>query len=120
MRILHLEAGRRLYGGGRQVLYLLEGLARRGVENLLVCEAEAGIATEARPFAQVLPLPLSDLRPDLLWRLWRLLRRTRPDLVHLHSRRADLQAALAARLCGIPCLITRRVDNPEPIWMPVA
>lgn len=30
MRVLHVEGGRHLYGGARQVLYLLEGLAQRG------------------------------------------------------------------------------------------
>jgi glycosyltransferase involved in cell wall biosynthesis len=42
----------------------------------------------------------------------------RPDLVHVHSRRgADVWGGLAARICGIPAVLTRRVDNPEPGWL---
>jgi glycosyltransferase involved in cell wall biosynthesis len=57
---------------------------------------------------------------DLLlpFRLLSLIRRLRPRVVHLHSRRgADLHGGVAARLAGVPCLLTRRVDNPEaPAW----
>jgi glycosyltransferase involved in cell wall biosynthesis len=54
----------------------------------------------------------------MLWRLVRAIRRARPDLVHLHSRRgADLWGGLAARIAGVPCVLSRRVDNPEPRWL---
>ena len=34
--------------------------------------------------------------------------------MHLHSRRgADTWGGLAARLAGVPCVLSRRVDNPE-------
>lgn len=39
MKILHLEGGANLYGGAQQELYLLEGLSRRHVDNLLACRA---------------------------------------------------------------------------------
>ena len=56
-----------------------------------------------------------DLDLGAVGRLRRLIRATRPDLVHLHSRRgADLLGALAARLEGLPVVLSRRVDNPEP------
>jgi glycosyltransferase involved in cell wall biosynthesis len=38
--------------------------------------------------------------------------------MHVHSRRgADLWGPLAARLAGARAIITRRVDNPEPVWL---
>jgi glycosyltransferase involved in cell wall biosynthesis len=47
-------------------------------------------------------------------RLFRLIRRLQPDLVHLHSRiGADVMGGIAARLAGVPVVHTRRVDNPE-------
>ena len=54
MRIAHIEAGRHLYGGAAQVGYLLEGLADRGVDNLLICPpgSEIGAAAEACSFAR--------------------------------------------------------------------
>ncbi len=35
MKILHVEAGKHLYGGARQVLYIVGGLAARGIEYKL-------------------------------------------------------------------------------------
>lgn len=115
MKVLHVESGRHLYGGGKQVLYLMEGLARRGVTNLLACPTGAHIAAEARDFATVLEMPMKgDLDMGLTSRLKRTLRDQQPDLLHVHSRRgADLWGGVAARLAGTPAIISRRVDNPE-------
>lgn len=120
MRTVHLETGRHLYGGGAQVLYLVEGLMARGEDPLLVTAEGSGIATEAA--ARGLPLetlPLSG-EGDLAFihRFRALLRRAAPDLVHLHSRRgADTLGLAAARWAGIPVILSRRVDNPEPGWL---
>jgi glycosyltransferase involved in cell wall biosynthesis len=119
MKVLHVEAGRHLYGGARQVLYIVEGLARRGVDNLLACPPGAHIAEAARAHARVFELPMKgDADIGLAWRLKRLIADIRPDLVHIHSRRgADLWGGLGARLAGVPCVLSRRVDNPEPRWV---
>jgi glycosyltransferase involved in cell wall biosynthesis len=119
MRVLHVEAGRHLYGGARQVAHILEGLAARGVDNWLACPTGGAIARAAAPFARIVELPMGgDADALLAWRLARLIRTARPDLVHLHSRRgADTWGGLAARLAGIPCVLSRRVDNPEPPWL---
>ena len=37
MLIMHVETGRHLYGGARQVCYLVEGLAAEGFEKTLDC-----------------------------------------------------------------------------------
>lgn len=105
-----------LYGGAQQVLYLLEGLRGRGCDSLLVCPPGSAIARAAR--AAGLPVTELPLRGDadlgFVARLYRLLRRQRPDLVHLHSRRgADVLGGIAARLARTPCVLSRRVDNPE-------
>lgn len=122
MRILHVEAGRHYYGGARQVVHILEGLAARGVESSLACPRGSAIAVAAAPFARVVELPMGgDADVVLAWRLARLIRNARPDLVHLHSRRgADTWGALAAKLAGTPCVLSRRVDNPEAPWVVAA
>lgn len=119
MKVLHIEAGRHLYGGAHQVLYLLEGLAARGIENILACPQGSAIAHKAQPWAQVIELPMSgELDLMLSRRLYRLLKATRPDLVHVHSRRGvDVWGGIAARRAGIPAVLSRRVDNPEPRWL---
>jgi glycosyltransferase involved in cell wall biosynthesis/ribosomal protein S18 acetylase RimI-like enzyme len=48
--------------------------------------------------------PLRDLAA--LWRLCRLIRRERVDMVHSNMSKADLLGGLAARLCGVRCLIS--------------
>jgi glycosyltransferase involved in cell wall biosynthesis len=40
-----------------------------------------------------------------LWRLWRLFRRTRPDLVNAGTPKAGLLGTLAARLAGVPHVV---------------
>ena len=47
MHIVHLETGRHVYGGARQVLLLVRGLQARGVEGTLVCTAGGTVAAEA-------------------------------------------------------------------------
>ncbi|MBI5197615.1 MAG: glycosyltransferase family 4 protein, partial [Nitrospirae bacterium] len=104
-----------------QVLYLLEGLKREGLSNILVCPSGSRIASKAAPFAdRVYPLPIrGDLDLPFLWRLRKILRRESPDILHLHSRRgADLLGGIASRLSGIKTVLSRRVDNPEnPFWI---
>jgi glycosyltransferase involved in cell wall biosynthesis len=115
MRVVHVESGRHQYGGGQQVRYLIADLARAGVDNVLVCAAGSPLA-RAVPEAEVIELRMGGDADVSLWpRLTRVLRRVKPDLVHVHSRRgADLFAGLAARDCGVPALLTRRVESAEP------
>ena len=59
-----------------------------------------------------------DLDLVLTARLRNLIASEHPDLVHIHSRRgADLWGGLAAKLAGVPCVLSRRVDNPEARWV---
>jgi glycosyltransferase involved in cell wall biosynthesis len=56
-----------------------------------------------------------DLDLRFMWRLRQLLTERRPDIVHCHSRRGgDFLGGQAAALAGIPAIVSRRVDNPEP------
>jgi len=115
MHILHVETGRNLYGGALQVFYLLKGLTKFGYRNILVCPKGSAISDESGPFATVCRVPMGgDLDPRFPICLLRVIRRERPDLIHVHSRRgADVWGGLAARLSGTKSVITRRVDNPE-------
>lgn len=117
MRIMHVEAGRRLYGGARQVRYLVEGLAAEGFENILVCARGSEIAGAVRG-AAVVELPMGgDL--DVFWAgpLRKLIEAHEPAVVHVHSRRgADLVGGRCARRAGVPAVLTRRVDSREPAW----
>ncbi len=114
VKIVHVEAGRHAYGGAQQVRYLIRELAARGVRNVLVCPPGAEVAQGLDGTCELVELRMrGDLDLGVAFRLRRLLARTEPDLVHVHSRRgADLYAALAAR-GRWPAVLTRRVDNRE-------
>ena len=115
MKIMHLETGKHLYGGAQQVLYLMEGLRKRHVDNVLVCSKGSEIADGARGSCTVIELPMrGDLDLSFIGRFCRLIKAERPDIVHIHSRRgADTLGGLATRWEGTPAVLTRRVDNPE-------
>jgi glycosyltransferase involved in cell wall biosynthesis len=116
MKVLHVEGGRHLHGGAFQVVSLAKGLAERGHHCLLACRPGSELAAAARPHADVRDIEMrgdGDLR--IVVRLLRLIRETRPDLIHLHSRiGADIWGGVAGRFAGLPVVHTRRVDNPEP------
>ena len=116
MKIVHVETGRHFYGGAQQVIWLIKGLAARGVENLLVCPAASDIDKAARSSSiPVHNLSCSgDLDLRFAWRLSKLARREKPDVVHCHSRRgADFLGGQALSLTGIAAVLSRRVDHTE-------
>ena len=121
--VVHLETGRFVYGGGRQVLYLTEHLPALGIRSTLVCAKGGEMAARARAAGtEVIELAtIGDADVSLTWRFAALLRRLQPDLVHLHSRRgADVWGALGARLAGVPAVMTRRNDTREAqlaLWL---
>ena len=116
MKIVHVETGRHFYGGAQQVIWLIKGLAARGVENLLVCSPDSDIDKVARSAS----IPVQNMScfgdPDLrfAWQLRKLARREKPDIVHCHSRRgADFLGGQALARSGIPAVLSRRVDHRE-------
>ncbi|MEC9375900.1 MAG: glycosyltransferase family 4 protein [Pseudomonadota bacterium] len=116
MNIVHVETGKKLYGGPRQVLLLIDGLAKKGIKNTLVCDpnsAIASVANSASTKIHCIPM-LGDLDIRFGQRLLSQLMNIKPALVHIHSRRgADFWGVSAARRAKIPSILTRRVDNPE-------
>jgi glycosyltransferase involved in cell wall biosynthesis len=118
MRVAHLESGMHLYGGAAQVLYLIEGLAAKGIDNVLLCARGSAIA-RAADHCTVIELPMAgDLDIGLVARCRSVLETLQVDLLHVHSRRgADAFGGRAAEGLGIPAVISRRVDNVEPAWL---
>jgi glycosyltransferase involved in cell wall biosynthesis len=116
LRILHVETGMSLYGGALQVFYLLRGLKEAGnIENVLICPEGSEISIAAAGCTRLQALPMrGDLDLPFFMRFIKIINRERPHLIHLHSRRgADILGGIASRFTGTPCLLTRRVDNPE-------
>lgn len=99
LRYLLLNQLKTMQGAGYQVW----GISAPGVE-VTVLES-AGIPHLAVPFTRSSSLtPLADLRA--FWHLVRLFRRERFTIVHTHTAKPDLYATMAARLAGIPVVLT--------------
>lgn len=121
MKVLHIEAGKNLYGGALQVSYLLQGLAdvADDVESVLICPQGCELANRAQGLAKVYPLIMKgDADFKLKSRIKKVIQEEKPDLIHIHSRRgADIWGTWAAKMMGVPAICSRRVDNPEPSWL---
>jgi glycosyltransferase involved in cell wall biosynthesis len=116
VKILHVETGRHFLGGPQQVIYLVDALAARGIDNLLVCPPGSGIDTVARQHGiRVHNLFCAgDLDLPFAYRLTQFIKAEKPDLVHCHSRRgADVLGGLASSFADVPAVVSRRVDNTE-------
>ncbi|GMV80861.1 MAG: glycosyl transferase [Planctomycetota bacterium] len=97
---LHVSTAKTWRGGENQLYLLAKGLAARGQRVLIVAPpdaplharaAEAGLATRAMKLG-------GGLNPAGLWRLTKLLREVRPEILHLHDSHALTPGQLAGRM----------------------
>ena len=114
-RLLRLITRLNIGGPAIHVLTLTRGLAEFGYETLLAagdCEPGEGsmnyLLDAADRVWRVPDLsrsvsPLRNVR--VLWRLWRLMRKERPDIVHTHTAMAGCLGRAAAILAGVPIII---------------
>lgn len=100
MRSLHVDTGRALRGGQRQVLLLLAGLRAAGEECTLLARPGSPLFQSADQAG--VPVYAADFR-----NVW--LHSQQADLVHAHDARAHTLAALAARKLLV---VSRRVAFP--------
>lgn len=114
MRILHIDTETGLRGGEFQVLFLMEGLRDKGDENLLVVSEGSPLIEKVRPVTNYIvtikPQRVFDILNML--RIYRFVKSSNPDIVHLHTSLAHTIGGIPARLCGVPIVVTRRVDFP--------
>ena len=115
MRVLHIEGGRNLYGGSSQVLYLVKGLAEKGIENIVLCHEDNTIKEKLDGSAEIVTTSYrGELDIRIFFQISKLIIQKKPDLIHIHSRRGvDFYGGLASFLLRKTCLLTRRVDNKE-------
>ncbi len=111
IRVLRVIARLNVGGPALHVTYLARGLAERGYETTLVAgevgRGEASMAFVAdRAGVEVVRLPglsreLSPVRDAVAaWRLARIIRRVRPDVIHTHTAKAGAVGRAAALLAG--------------------
>jgi glycosyltransferase involved in cell wall biosynthesis len=113
LQIAHVTGESGFSGGEVQLFLLLEGLRRRGDRVSLICPPGSRAESEARRRGiELHTVPMgNDLSLRAVLRARRELRTARPDLVHLHTGRANWIGGLAAWSLGIPVITTRRMDR---------
>lgn len=113
-RVLHLNTERGFRGGEVQTLGLLRELGRRGLEPLLAAPEGTPLCDRARgEGVTVFPWrPSGELDPFAAWRLLRLVRRKKVEILHAHTAHALTPALLAGIRAGLPVVATRRVSFP--------
>ena len=109
MKILHVDTERGFRGGEQQLLYLIEGLAKRGVEQAVACRAGEELERRCRELG-VEVFPLKGNQTSDLFRLGAVGKRF--DAVHAHAAKAHTVAALSKTFHKKPVIYTRRVDYP--------
>jgi glycosyltransferase involved in cell wall biosynthesis len=106
-RVLHCIASMGGGGAERQLSYLARGLMRRGWDvhvalttggpNLNALESSGAVIHS-------LPVHAGLLLPKLTTLMWRL----RPDIVQTWLPKMDIIGGIAARLAGLPCVLSER------------
>ncbi len=114
LTVAHVTGETGFSGGEVQVFLLMEGLRKRGHRNVLLCPGGSRSEGEARRRG----LEVHAIRTRNEWSprnvsiIRRRLAACVPDLVHLHTGRANWLGGLAAWRLGLPALTTRRMDRP--------
>lgn len=95
---MHLSTAHTWRGGENQILLLCKGLKSRGQKVLIVAPKDAPLHERAHEAGiETHVLGLREVDPAGTYRLARLLRKLRPDVLHLHDGHAVLPGQLAAR-----------------------
>lgn len=98
-------------GAERLQVTLAEALAGRGFKMTVISLADRGETQFVQALralgVNVHVLPASTLlEPRRLWRLLRLLRAFKPDMIHAHLTSANVIAGIVGRLLGVPVVAT--------------
>jgi glycosyltransferase involved in cell wall biosynthesis len=112
---LHIDTARTWRGGQSQVLTPVMGLRALGHRTLLVAHSEGELRQRAKDGLDLLPLaPKTEMVLTAAWRLSRILKQLRPDVVHAHDPHgvamAGLALSMSTQLAKPPLVAARRVD----------
>jgi len=104
--ILQIITQRRFSGAERVCLSLCTDLQQRGHRVLLLCKPDGGLPDEARNLGLEVQTPAISGKLNLAapFRIARIARDFRADVIHTHLSTASLWGGLAGRLAGIPTL----------------
>jgi glycosyltransferase involved in cell wall biosynthesis len=112
---LHIDTARTWRGGQNQVLLTVLGLRALGHRTMLVAHPNGELRRRAREGLDLLPLsPRTEMDLRAAWRLSRVLKQLKPDIVHAHDPHgvamAGLALSMSTQLAKPPLVASRRVD----------
>jgi L-malate glycosyltransferase len=112
---LHVDTARSWRGGQNQVLLTVNGLREIGQRSALVAHPDGELRRRASEGLELIPIaPRTEVDLTAAWRLGRVVKKLRPDVVHAHDPHGIAMAALALSFAGgapAPVLVaSRRVD----------
>jgi glycosyltransferase involved in cell wall biosynthesis len=115
---LHIDTARTWRGGQNQVLLTVNGLLALGQRAALVAHPDGELRRRAEEGLELIPLaPRSEVDLSAAWRLARVVRELKPDVIHAHDPHGVAMASLALSFAAAsahghsPALVaSRRVD----------
>jgi glycosyltransferase involved in cell wall biosynthesis len=112
---IHIDTARTWRGGQNQVLLTVLGLRALGHRTVLIAHAAGELRQRAREGLELVPIaPKTEMDLSAAWKLSRLIKQLRPDIVHAHDPHGVAMAALAlsmsTQLAKPPLVASRRVD----------
>lgn len=112
---LQIDTARTWRGGQNQVLLTAQGLAARGHRVVVAVHPEGELRRRLPAGIETVPLaPRNEVDLPAAWRLSRLIREMRPDIVHAHDAHGVAVAAAALSMApptpAPPLIAARRVD----------
>jgi glycosyltransferase involved in cell wall biosynthesis len=112
---LHIDTARTWRGGQNQVLTTLMGLRALGHRTMLVAHSEGELRQRAAEGLDLVPLaPKTEMDLTAAWRLSRIVKQLKPDVIHAHDPHGVAMAALAlsmsTQVTKPPLVAARRVD----------
>ncbi|HEY2433787.1 MAG TPA: glycosyltransferase [Vicinamibacterales bacterium] len=112
---IQIDSARTWRGGQNQVLLTVLGLRALGHRSLLVAHPAGELRRRASEGHDLIPLaPANEMDLSAAWRLSRLVKQLKPDVLHAHDPHAVAMAALAlsmsTQIAKPPLVASRRVD----------
>ena len=112
---IHIDTARTWRGGQNQVLITALGLRALGHRTMVVAHSEGVLKERAAEGLDVISLaPRSEMDLSAAWRLSRVLKQLKPEIVHAHDPHAVAMGALALSMSTQPSkpplVASRRVD----------